>query len=661
MPDNERNCSLWYQDRKANPAVGSCGRLEIGNQNRKRQRDTRISGRDNLNHNDLFSRELEPAEYAKFIVNSRKPVYRLGSSSGGLEPAFDGPRFARTEGWNTRCLCYEREQKSMTEVAPPVSVIIPVHDGGRTLPHQLESLVEQTSAPRFEVMVVCNLCSDNSAEVALGYSRALDLKVVHANRKPSAAYARNEGVRHSSGRILLFCDADDRVNDEWVAAMHETIRRGFDFAGGGFVVDRAGLPEWAYRTYYGQFDGEPLKRTSTAFFLPISCNLAVTRSAFDSIGGFDDSFPGAGAEDNWFVQQLLSAGFRVGAANHAVVHYRPRRTVFSIAKQRRGYAPGKAYKLLLEGRLRAPRPHFRQAASLINFAIKCALGEKASPGEIFVRVADRFYRESARRELWNSNLRKEGLSAQETLVDSRRLLVPPEIPLIGGRAFEGSSSQVCWWDRRGVQALPLSSLAHLVRVGDSVIDLGAGIGVLSVWASLIVGTSGRVFACEPSRASALCLRKNAQRHGVSSVLAVRPDDSDRDAQLATPSRGLDQDVLSLLEERSLWEPPSLVTIDASRVEADTLTRLAQHLEKSADIVVFVRGGPASREATGSAGEEALDAFPDPAWAVWQVIPVGPEGPTIKRFRKDCHNGQIPTRPTGGADQGLLAVRGPRRP
>ena len=48
-----------------------------------------------------------------------------------------------------------------TPTAPSVSVVIPVYNGARTLPLQLEALRTQVGAPPFEVIVVDNRSTDD--------------------------------------------------------------------------------------------------------------------------------------------------------------------------------------------------------------------------------------------------------------------------------------------------------------------------------------------------------------------------------------------------------------------------------------------------------------------------------------------------------------------
>src|SRR4051794_14096920 len=91
--------------------------------------------------------------------------------------------------------------------APParVSVVIPVHDGERSLAEAIEGVLAQP-APPFEVIVVDDGSTDGSAAVAERYAPR-----VTVNRQENAGIGatRNRGVALATGDMVAFLDADD--------------------------------------------------------------------------------------------------------------------------------------------------------------------------------------------------------------------------------------------------------------------------------------------------------------------------------------------------------------------------------------------------------------------------------------------------------------------
>ena len=103
------------------------------------------------------------------------------------------------------------------------SVIIPVLNGAATIGAQLDALAAQT-AMDFELIIADNGSNDGTYDVvARSADRFERVEFVYAADVAGAAAARNIGASAAAGEILLFCDADDLVGPEWVAAHRATL------------------------------------------------------------------------------------------------------------------------------------------------------------------------------------------------------------------------------------------------------------------------------------------------------------------------------------------------------------------------------------------------------------------------------------------------------
>lgn len=83
------------------------------------------------------------------------------------------------------------------------SIIIPAHNEESVISKALES-IKQQSFTDYEVIVICDACSDKTAEIARNYGA----KVIEVDAHSSGA-ARNTGLDVAQGEWVLFCDADD--------------------------------------------------------------------------------------------------------------------------------------------------------------------------------------------------------------------------------------------------------------------------------------------------------------------------------------------------------------------------------------------------------------------------------------------------------------------
>jgi glycosyltransferase involved in cell wall biosynthesis len=112
------------------------------------------------------------------------------------------------------------EQNSSAK--PLFSVVIPVYNDWLPLEHCLRSLARQMNAPSFEVLVV----DDGSAEAAPEFIRKWASRYPLALLRQTHAgipTARNLGIRNSKGKVLLFMDADCKLEANGIAALSSAI------------------------------------------------------------------------------------------------------------------------------------------------------------------------------------------------------------------------------------------------------------------------------------------------------------------------------------------------------------------------------------------------------------------------------------------------------
>ncbi len=91
----------------------------------------------------------------------------------------------------------------MNEMGPFFSVIVPAHNSAEFIRRGLNSIKSQ-SFDDCELIVVCDSCTDNTAEIVAGYSDRIIM--THYGR---AGMARNAGLDQATGEWILFMDDDD--------------------------------------------------------------------------------------------------------------------------------------------------------------------------------------------------------------------------------------------------------------------------------------------------------------------------------------------------------------------------------------------------------------------------------------------------------------------
>jgi FkbM family methyltransferase len=513
-------------------------------------------------------------------------------------------------------------------------VVIPVHNGAGTLGEQLEALARQVDAPEFDVVVVLNRCTDRSRDVAESWIPALDLSIVEADAKASTAYARNVGAAGSSSPYLLFCDADDRVGDRWVAEMLVPLVSGAaDLVGGCPMVERADLPSWRYDRYYALIDGPQLIRRRSMLYA-LGASLGCSRVAFETVGGFDESFPAAGYEEIDLALRIVRAGWRVGLAPEATFRYRPRTTLRGELRRQHAYANGRAYLEWKEGSLSAAPGSWQAAKRAVRIAGGLMLRDREWRPSVYVmRIATEVFWIRAQRDV----VRRYGvLPTGPPVVDD--FVAPVATPIIGGLAFQARAGQVPhapeWVEQRS-----LAMVGALLDEGGVFVDCGANIGVFTVAAALRVGSSGRVFAFEPDPRSRSLLEQNVQRHRISEHVVV-VDAAVGAAPGRLPFTPYANDVVSsFVEAPAVFSPgaamapidvevvpldtgvPNCVDflkIDVEGYEIEVLQGARQLLDRNPDVVMLVELNPATLRSAGHDPAALLDQLPPERWALWLI-------------------------------------------
>ncbi len=218
-----------------------------------------------------------------------------------------------------------------------ISVIIPCRNAERTIGQQLAALARQRCDAEWEVVVADNASTDRSRVIVEQFRNHLpNLRLVEAYQRHSPGYARNVGVAAARGDVLLHCDADDEVGDDWLAAMahaletHELVACRMD-------IDKLN-PPWLRLVHANP---QPEGAQVPLWYPPhlphaAGATLGVRRALHERIGGFDESL--AYLEDADFCIRAQLAGATLVSVPDAVVHYRYRDTALGLYRQGRNYA-----------------------------------------------------------------------------------------------------------------------------------------------------------------------------------------------------------------------------------------------------------------------------------------------------------------------------------
>ncbi|MCW1301322.1 MAG: glycosyltransferase [Candidatus Nanoarchaeia archaeon] len=203
-----------------------------------------------------------------------------------------------------------------------ISVIIPARNEEKNLAELLEDLRNQTYRKKFEIIVVDGKSKDRTREIARNYG----CKVV-IQKKLGPSNARNLGVKKSRGTILVFLDADYRVNRDFLREIEKAFRKREIKCATPTII--------------------PLQKNWIQKALAIQTKLATQRLGaekfpkilrkhiFDEVGGWDEKLDFG--EDRDFGMRVLREGYRTILIRGAIAYVKLVDSPTKLFKQGRWY------------------------------------------------------------------------------------------------------------------------------------------------------------------------------------------------------------------------------------------------------------------------------------------------------------------------------------
>jgi glycosyltransferase involved in cell wall biosynthesis len=221
------------------------------------------------------------------------------------------------------------------------SIVIPTYNRPDRLKQCLQRIV-QVDYPRdrFQVIVVDDGSKVPLDAVVAPFQDQVSLTLL---RQPNAgpAKARNTGAAHASGTYLVFTDDDCLPAPDWLSVLESRFAESPDALIGGKTLNA--LPQNLCSTasqllidyLYSYYNLDPHR---AGFFA--SNNFALSREQFQTLGGFDTSFPLAAGEDREFCDRWLHHGSLLVYAPEMQIAHAHYLTLKSFWRQHFNYGRG---------------------------------------------------------------------------------------------------------------------------------------------------------------------------------------------------------------------------------------------------------------------------------------------------------------------------------
>jgi len=220
---------------------------------------------------------------------------------------------------------YHRVIRRDPDVWPLVSVIVPTRDRVDLLGRCVRGLLEGTDYPNLEIIIADNDSCETETHAFFAEVRQRGVRIVACPGEFNFSRINNRASQESSGSILLFLNNDIAMtHTSWLKEMiHHAVRPGVGAVGArllypdgriqhaGVLLGFMGAAGHMYRGAAGDDLGYQarLKLSQCVSCVTGAC-MAVPRTVFDSVGGFDENLP-VDFNDVDLCIKMRRAGYRI--------------------------------------------------------------------------------------------------------------------------------------------------------------------------------------------------------------------------------------------------------------------------------------------------------------------------------------------------------------
>lgn len=209
------------------------------------------------------------------------------------------------------------------------SIIIPTFNRSDVILRSLATWTRQSiSSTDFEVIVVDNNSTDNSAELINDFIKPLDNFKYVFESNPGSTNARHTGASVAKGDILIFCDDDGLFNSDCIKAILDVYQMRSDVAAVAGKIDivwDAEEPKWItpYLFMLGKLD----YGNEVCFGYDLYLNggiFSIRKDVFKELGGFNPDLIGkylVGDGDTGLVIKLHKANKLIGWTPFSVMQH----------------------------------------------------------------------------------------------------------------------------------------------------------------------------------------------------------------------------------------------------------------------------------------------------------------------------------------------------
>ncbi len=235
--------------------------------------------------------------------------------------------FALKNQWSNRA---EKLEETIKSIHPAVSIIVLTYNNLELTRACLNSLMEFTNYPNWELVIVDNASTDRSPDFLQKFAEGKDnVKLILNEENVGFAAGNNIGIKNSTGEYFVLLNNDTFVTRGWLWGLIRYFLKDNTLGLLGPVTNNIGneakidihynnMEEMAVlsRKYTSEHSRQLLYNNTIAFFCAV-----IRRQVIEEIGVLDEAFGCGFFEDDDYCQRAKNAGFKIAIADDVYIHH----------------------------------------------------------------------------------------------------------------------------------------------------------------------------------------------------------------------------------------------------------------------------------------------------------------------------------------------------
>lgn len=236
--------------------------------------------------------------------------------------------FAKKHDWQER---YELFYKVSQKAVPKISIIVLTYNNLNINKLCIDSLLDKTAYPNYELIIVDNNSVDGTKEYLLELSEKIsNIKVILNENNIGFAAGNNAGIREADGEYIVLLNNDTIVTRGWLTALSKHMENDNRIGMCGPVTNSIGNEAEIIVNYHSMSELERFSYDYTSKYLneeynginvlALFCTM-IRREVINACGYLDETYGIGMFEDDDYAEAVKAKGYALIIAEDAFIHH----------------------------------------------------------------------------------------------------------------------------------------------------------------------------------------------------------------------------------------------------------------------------------------------------------------------------------------------------